>query len=1517
MENDCKEHESIPASSFAAAAASLVLDQNPGHDVPDEYSSVIQITEASMDRKSDLHHGGEYTSSDGGRFPRREMDREPNAGMGSHLQEETPTSVDDNPSRYESDASAESNTISQTLSLKAPEAVQNIQLITEDNGRANDPQWHVEIFRDSYFERNQATSTEGVGELTSSEQHRHSSDNEIATNMHSDITHGNENKQISLGGISTNNNDGEFLNDSILSNSISVSHQQLDSSNEDMQVREETGSHVNNLCPNHPLSPSSYESSSSTFMPSTKTLTKQEPPPKSIGTEQSSLLFRGVSLLGKQFTPSRAISNRNVSSSARAKYDTDASSVISDLSHDVKSVKSSMTLPTSATVNQRLREDAEKEHLEESGLILVKRLVEFLSECPLAPEEEEIQRAVDGRVKSTEASPLHTEKPKKARGLTLPASAIGWISHQLNYCDDTTIQNLSCDNPSSEYFNCYQVPKQQLQCLHTLLRRVTSLRVTNDKWPPPLPPTVSEAAAMAKKKAFSSIPETGAMSSKLLSKFTDQSSVMDHKSADDDSGSTGSSKDIQLTSFQRFFHELQYNPNVDMRLFPHASNVVNLDMFQMEKGCLLDINQLFFPSDFYGCEGAPVGMEESGLDQEAPAACVYSALTKLRLSNCAMSEAAGLRGRRVSKMSDHHSTQLIDSNISILPKRIPTLSRFPKLVSLNLSHNELFRTKTALAGLSSLPFLSSINLSYNRLSNMKDVFMHIGNVKELILSGNEITSSQGLDRLFSLERLSLDQNKIQHLATISGLAKLPFLTNFDLKGNPLEIADPESCRIEVFNLFREVRCKSMPKNATYRDMQQLLPVLDSVLATKDELVAIKNLTFRQTVGSLEAIDYIDTGMTDNNEIKVDVSGQNKGRRVTKMSTSRTVHCRIARSFLNDDNLRERKLFYERVDDQILDAKVNEFPVQYKLEEIITSIRPNIDLSDQSIVNDTQTYQRSRTQSSFSQCKLDNVPSEKSDTPFRYSLPASLLVEADGDVWNPVPVCVTLPDYELSDHENEILTHIDSSVVLHESESPELSSPLSYDEDYVPSTDVAGGVSDVYFKNMYSDAVSDHEPPESTHELDELTTTKSMFEGIWEQTYRDNVASVPDASGSATSTKPTAIDYNSEELNAVYDGPPDYSSISVASDLDLYFDTYVFPGKSSGKDSQEEASRKEVLVTPRIQLFKFDRDSLVERSKNHGDLIERYIGVWRENILACGSYARARLNPIKMLKRSFHGDNVTKSGKDVFVSKSRKVVVCLSSSAIYFIVDDDVTLNQNTPTNVKRAFPSKIPSGATFGDAYWAHALIRHSLECLAGITIGFQFQRLLLRFSVSNASGLSLEYSYVLLTSNKLQTISLLQKLQSHVNDVQQNSGQRHAILIENDDKVFLDSLGARTDEVVIHYQILHQCWKRGDRAAARRSFVLTDSTIYLLDETYNGDGSTHDKSTKRLGDISLDVIDSANLNRVTEIRAANEDPRMITLVILPFNKLKRAHRWRLVCNDGEGAERLIDDVRKTMRSKT
>jgi hypothetical protein len=167
----------------------------------------------------------------------------------------------------------------------------------------------------------------------------------------------------------------------------------------------------------------------------------------------------------------------------------------------------------------------------------------------------------------------------------------------------------------------------------------------------------------------------------------------------------------------------------------------------------------------------------------------------------------------------------------------------------------------------------------------------------------------------------------------------------------------------------------------------------------------------------------------------------------------------------------------------------------------------------------------------------------------------------------------------------------------------------------------------------------------------------------------------------------------------------------------------------------------------------------------------------------------------------------------------------------------------------------------------------------------------------------------VIITANKSHTVSLLQK----INDRQLEMGA----LIDNDDKIFLDALGELgSNEVVLHYQILRQCWKRGDRESPMRSFVLTDSKVYLIDETYNGDGTEPEEDKgkrKKLGDVSLAIIDSAKLSRVTEVRAANEDPRKITLVVLPQNKLKRSHRWRLICNDGEGAERLIDAVRKAI----
>ena len=384
--------------------------------------------------------------------------------------------------------------------------------------------------------------------------------------------------------------------------------------------------------------------------------------------------------------------------------DNDADSVVSEMTQNTRLAKPSLP--------DRSNDDALVQHLEEAGLVLLRSLIEFLSECPPAPGE---------AGSPISESPSRKQK-RKQRGLTLPASALGWLSSQITG---------SCIDAFEGIADCYQPPKQQLECVEALFKRVTSIRISGEAWPPPHSSTA---------KANAATPEKGGLSSRLLSKFvTDQ--TVDGDMADDGSCSTvpsrtGTNYDPESVAspFRRYYHELQYKPDVDMSFFPNATKVVidgippswivgleslqSLDMFQMEKGCILDVNELFFPSDMIsaGRTTAP-GLrrdlslieetkEEDELQpdrdrkQEPVRPLVYPSMTKLRLSNCAMGEAAGLRGRPTPKS---------------VP-RLPTLARFPNLVCLNLSRNELFRSKTVFAGLNALPLLSWIDLSYNRLS---------------------------------------------------------------------------------------------------------------------------------------------------------------------------------------------------------------------------------------------------------------------------------------------------------------------------------------------------------------------------------------------------------------------------------------------------------------------------------------------------------------------------------------------------------------------------------------------------------------------------------------------------------------------------------------------------------------------------------------------------------------------------------------------------------------------------------
>ena len=72
------------------------------------------------------------------------------------------------------------------------------------------------------------------------------------------------------------------------------------------------------------------------------------------------------------------------------------------------------------------------------------------------------------------------------------------------------------------------------------------------------------------------------------------------------------------------------------------------------------------------------------------------------------------------------------------------------------------------------------------LRSMRNAFIMLGNIRTLVLSWNQISSVEGLDRMYSLERLAIDHNNIQYLQDAAGLANLPGLMHLEMKGNPIE-----------------------------------------------------------------------------------------------------------------------------------------------------------------------------------------------------------------------------------------------------------------------------------------------------------------------------------------------------------------------------------------------------------------------------------------------------------------------------------------------------------------------------------------------------------------------------------------------------------------------------------------------------------------------------------------------------------------------------------------------------------
>jgi len=465
-------------------------------------------------------------------------------------------------------------------------------------------------------------------------------------------------------------------------------------------------------------------------------------------------------------------------------------------------------------------------------------------------------------------------------------------------------------------------------------------------------------------------------------------------------------------------------------------------------------------------------------------------------------------------------------------------------------------------------------------------------------------------------------------------------------------------------------------------MQRLLPVLDNELATKDELVALKALTYRHAAMPMDSIQATNNadGSTDVNnfddgsEIFVNMPDA-KGhiRRIVKSSLVHFAHLRIPVSVPSTEKATGQR---SRIDCHNFRDDQRPVSVLFSMEELLKSVRQTVvrdSLIDQNHIIRRETLQSVSSLLSESKAvitgEIDDSPSM---TFFPFGLPPSLLAEANDDVWNPKQLILPSDSivWDMMDSDDEVANgdHISHTTMILEEQ------PVNDDE--------SGRT-----ESIQSDG-------EITADL---SSRKSEFNGIWEKSYRDTVLTRQVAESEPINfaeRNPDVLDLSAAEQSSRYDGPPDYGPLFVSSDTDLYFDTFVFP-RNSTEDDADESDGRRINMAPRIQLFKFDRDLIINGHKQQGmvlpmkiDFSERFVGIWNVDVLACGTFARSRLPPMKVPKKGFHGDTITRAGKEEMISESRKFILCLSEAAIYFIIDDDVS--HPKPTGPKRTFPTRIP-----------------------------------------------------------------------------------------------------------------------------------------------------------------------------------------------------------------------------------
>jgi hypothetical protein len=1174
--------------------------------------------------------------------------------------------------------------------------------------------------------------------------------------------------------------------------------------------------------------------------------------------------------------------------------------------------------------------------LDNASHLLVDRLFSYLSNIP-----------------TDESQRIHQN------GLTLPASAIGWLSTQM-YPRSNEADPLLETQSEAAWMGASM--RDRLALLKYLLPRATHLRVTSEEWPPPF-----------RKNTASN------RSTDFTGRDVDLSNISVHSGVTmETSFNVATTPSIQ--SFLLFYNQIQNKPRVDLQVFPNlavlfldripAEWVVNLvslhdklKLIRTERGCIFDMTRFLF------------GDDEDDDDPLSPKSQVLTKLTYMKINYAALGEMSGLRrGNRRQESDD------LTANTRIT--RPPPLSRLPNLVSLSLAHNEIRTVKTALAGLASLSNLSRLDLAYNQICTMKGANRLLGNIKTLVLTGNSLTNVVGLEKLYSLETLYLGHNELGDVADIAGLGKLPELMNLFVNDNPFVEKDPVRYRVCVLDLFKSTRFYSLLPGATYRQLLQILPVLDGTPATKRELVGLKSLTFRQALPPIETPETqghaeteldLEPGLesTPQSAVIIEQSMATpviRSRRVTRKS-------RRGRAVVSDGQPQ-----HQAESNSALPLKPLELPkIEFSTQDVIASMALQTEPKHKQVKTrgsvSLEPYE-GLTHLSFVSISTviqdeDSIHNMLTDTDILLDQAQAAIDAADLFDYHDDETTL-LDNYCATSYIPQLRQATDSepSATLDESESTQAPRNEAVISESVPTAQVGSKqkTNARWFSTSSSnlDEVTpirgaksekqnssinpfDDEHQENARSLpmnldfglkspstgtDFLPRPSVAFpEGVWE----DEI-SLPSSLGTDRLSHTDFLSedrYREAEKATVYDGPEGYKKLSVVVNLELYFSLFVFPSKpldaSNRFELDEDLSSMAIDASPRIQLRPVDRKVAHNATKEAlsstklANLGETFKKVWQEDVIACGKSAARRVAPDKKLRRGFHGDPLFLDGSICFTAECRKIIICTSDAAIYLVPGYDPVSMKLVESSSERKFPSPIPQEALFQNGIWPHALARLPIETLKRITIGFSFQRLILHFAPSSSVERSLlgdALTFILATSNRIATVKLLHHLQDLTKTADDLSvgKPKQDVTIDNEDKQVLEALSAAVApypvDVVIHYQVLQQRWKHGDRGTVRRACVITDNHIFLLDEDYVGDGSeSYDAGGRTLAEVRYSLIDSAELSHIVEVQAASVDPQEITIIIRPQSSFQRNHNWRLFCRDGTGAERLVEDARKAMAS--